>query len=288
MATLPNARDKNWGSTLNDYLRTEHNDDGTHTVAAATGENFKTTGHTATQVSTSVFRIAGADHTGIYRNGLVVRFNGNNSYVATVQSAAYSGGNTNVTVDTAIVPASITSLERGIMRPDSAAGGAIPCIAYLGDWHHVIANLYAVPGYSPIERFMNTNIAIASFSASMDNKVYFSFRVPTKIQGIDVSKSLVFHFRFRMDTPDPGKQISLNIAYSRNGGIETSLEDEISTPDSFGWVLHDSSNLVIPAGGYAAGELISGTLWRDVDGVAANHSGKFDLVIDGGFWVTNE
>lgn len=286
MATLPNARDKNWGSTLNDYLRTEHNDDGTHTVAAATGENFKTTGHTATQVSTSVFRIAGADHTGIYTKGLKVRFNGNDSYVATVQSAAYSGGNTNVTLDTAIVPASITSLERGIMRPDSAAGGAIPGIAYLGEWHHVIANLYAVPGYSPIDEILSTGCPAIKFSGSVDNKVRFAFRIPTKVQGIDGSKDLKFHLYYAMSAPETGKKVSINIDYVVRSGAATSVEDEITVPSTASPATHDGVNLKIPSG-YTLGEMVYGTLWRDVDGCADNHSGYF-MLMEGGFWVTNE
>lgn len=65
--------------------------------------------YTFSQVSTTQFRIANVDRTEVYTPDTIVRFNG--SIIARVVSSSYSGGNTDVTVDSAVVPSTITSVE---------------------------------------------------------------------------------------------------------------------------------------------------------------------------------
>lgn len=282
----PGPNTTGWGEDLNAWLRAEHNADGTHTAGADTAADWKSSGHTATQVSTTQFQIAGADYTEVYDNGRRVEMIlSGTSYFATVKSSSYAGGNTTVTVDAAVVPATIDTLNYSICAPASMDGG-IPEFAYLGEWYMELGDaLMAVVGSAPDNVLVDTDTPAAAFGAAADEKTRFAFRVPTKDQGIDISKDLVFHFEYSMSTSVASKEMSMNIDWRQNGGGATSVEDEITVPDDTSRATHDGTNLKIASGAYAAGDSISGVLWRDIDGVAANHTGDFQMIH---FWVTNE
>ncbi|HNR12068.1 MAG TPA: hypothetical protein PKM59_02010 [Thermodesulfobacteriota bacterium] len=288
MANLPGLRDANWGEILNGFLLTEHNADGTHAAGADVAFNWKVSGHTPVYVSTSSFRINGANHTGIYVRGLRVRMEdaGGTGYVATVLSSVYAGGNTTVTIDNTNCPADITTLKYGLVTPYGIYG-AIPEIAYLAEWYLRLPNLYAVPGYAPSEGLVNTDTPVIKFSPTVDNKVRFAFRIPEKKHGIDMSRALVFHLKYGMETSVASKKVSMNITYRLNQAAPVSVEDEITVPNTTTWAIHNGVNLRIAAGAYITGQTVTGVLWRDIDGVAQNHTGAFCLLEDG-FWVTNE
>ncbi len=87
-----------------------HNADGTHKATSLTVVDWKVSGHTATKVDSNTFRIASADHTGIYTVGRRVNLYSSGDNIMTVTAVEYSGGNTNVDVD-GTVPDTISRVD---------------------------------------------------------------------------------------------------------------------------------------------------------------------------------
>lgn len=65
--------------------------------------------YTFSRVSSTSFTISGVDRTNYYQTNTLLRFNGTDT--ARVTSSSYGGGNTTVDVNTAVVPATISSVE---------------------------------------------------------------------------------------------------------------------------------------------------------------------------------
>ncbi|HUU39753.1 MAG TPA: hypothetical protein VMW42_02305, partial [Desulfatiglandales bacterium] len=152
------------------------------------------------------------------------------------------------------------------------------------NWEETIEGVLFDEDNPPENVFVNTDTPAVAFGPSVDSKVRFSFRVPDAAK-IDVSKNLVFHMVYSMSTAVSSKKVSMNITRRINAGSATSVEDEITVPNTTAWATHNGVNLKIATGAYAAGDIISCILWRDVDGVAANHTGDFQLIK---LWLTNE
>ncbi len=134
----------------------------------------------------------------------------------------------------------------------------------------------------PVSNDFVGNWPVICFDGSSDTAVWFTFRNPRA--GYDYKLKL----EGMMDTAEASKAISMNIEYyvvAANGDMTPAAatgsgEDEITTPDDAEERLsHSGVNLKI-AGGYLseANMVILVKLWRDVDGTASNHGGRFCLV----------
>lgn len=84
--------------------------------ASASIAKWANSGHSATQISSSIFQISGGDYTAFYTEGRPIRLN---STAMVVDSSEYTGGNTNVTVRGGTVPATITQVDYSIIDDES-------------------------------------------------------------------------------------------------------------------------------------------------------------------------
>ena len=105
--------------------------------------------------------------------------------------------------------------------------------------------------------------------------------------GIVDTSDILFEITYNMSTSESTKQVSLNAdVWVFNDGdavgkaaSATGLEDEISVPNDTQLDKLVLTNIKVPnAALTGSGQTIMLKLWRDVAGVAANHSGDFQLV----------
>jgi hypothetical protein len=123
-----------------------------------------------------------------------------------------------------------------------------------------------------------------SFSGSSDNITWPQFITTDEV---DDSKDINFRIAYTMSSSETSKSVSLNAdVYVFSDGDDptksanvSNLEDEISVPSDTQIDKFSLTSIKVPASQLSgSSQVIVLKLWRDVDGVANNHSGNFRLI----------
>lgn len=136
----------------------------------------------------------------------------------------------------------------------------------------------------PVNRILSSVLRAIAFSGSADNIAYAQFTTDGRL---DDTKDIVFEILYCMSSSESTKQVSLNAdvyVFADNmspakAADATGLEDEISVPNDGNTDKLVLTNIKVAAAFLTGtGQTIVLKFWRDVDGVAANHSGDFQLI----------
>jgi len=138
----------------------------------------------------------------------------------------------------------------------------------------LIHSLYPDDDNPPSQTKVNDQPALA-FAAAADDIGYLEpIIVPNG------ATSAKINFRYNMSTAVADKNISINWTPRVNGVVKDNVETEIATTEDTDE--HSYTGADLTQASLTAGNILGGKFYRDVDGVASNHTGNFQLIL---IWI---